>query len=513
MSLNWKEINIVLSELELEGAQIQKIFQPGYDTLALQIYGRAKTRLILVCLAPGACRIHETFRAVPKSEKPLRFAEFLKARILNGRVEEAIQLGDNRILRLSVRRGENRYCLYARLWSNAANVIVTDDEGTILDAMRRLPKRGEVTGGIYRPEAELTGKAETEPAGATAAAALPPPNEDKYKIREFPEAEPGLSFNKKIDRFYSEEGGALSLEKLKEQAERLIGRSASRLEAALERLREKEAEYRSAGRLKEMGDMILANAARIEGGAEWFEAPAWAGEKEGLDAGAAVQDESGGVFRIELDRTKSPVENAQSYYEKYRKAKTGLEDVQNEIKEGETELLRLGEMEQRLLAETNPHILQRLLQKFGKGKPLEGAAGGKAETGGRKRPGLAFKDGDWLLLVGRDGRENDELLRRHVKGNDLWLHARDYAGSFVFVKYRSGKSVPLEILLDAGNLAVFYSKGRNNGAGNCYYTQVKYLRRAKDGPPGKVLPSQEKNLFIKLDQKRLKKLEDTRLRY
>jgi predicted ribosome quality control (RQC) complex YloA/Tae2 family protein len=113
--------------------------------------------------------------------------------------------------------------------------------------------------------------------------------------------------------------------------------------------------------------------------------------------------------------------------------------------------------------------------------------------------------------VGRYAAENDALLRRHVKGNDLWLHARDVPGSYVFIKQRPGKTVPLDILLDAGNLAIFYSKGRNNGEGNLFYTPVKYLRRAKNGPKGLVIPTQEKNLCIKLDEKRLKELENCRI--
>jgi predicted ribosome quality control (RQC) complex YloA/Tae2 family protein len=80
----------------------------------------------------------------------------------------------------------------------------------------------------------------------------------------------------------------------------------------------------------------------------------------------------------------------------------------------------------------------------------------------------------------------------------------------VFIKQRAGKTVPLEILLDAGNLAIFYSKGRNNGKGDLFYTQVKYLRRAKDGPKGLVIPTQEKNLHITLDEKRLRSLENCR---
>ena len=125
----------------------------------------------------------------------------------------------------------------------------------------------------------------------------------------------------------------------------------------------------------------------------------------------------------------------------------------------------------------------------------------------KKHPGLDFTINGWHILVGRTASENDELLRRHVKGQDWWLHTRDWPGGYVFIKNQNGKSVPLDILLDAGNLALFYSKGRKDGKGDLYYTQVKHLRRAKNAPKGTVLPSNEKNLSITLDKERLKRIE------
>ena len=102
-------------------------------------------------------------------------------------------------------------------------------------------------------------------------------------------------------------------------------------------------------------------------------------------------------------------------------------------------------------------------------------------------------------------------MRHFVKGADLWLHTRDYAGGYVFIKARAGKSIPLPVLIKAGNLAVFYSKARKNGQADLYTTQVKHLRRAKNAPKGTVLPANEKNLSIKLDEKILKELEEEKI--
>ena len=470
MSLNWKEINLILEELDLEGAQIQNAVQSAFDVVILRLHKKGETKQVLVSLSPGACRIHETFAAFPKSEKPLRFAQFLNSRIVNGWITEAAQLGDNRIVRLVVKRGEMVFRLYVRLWSNAANFVVTDEDGVVLDAMRRLPKRGEITGGNYSPE-NIEAK------------------EKKAREYEVRELSGEGSFNKKIDVFYAAQGGPLSLEALKEQARRTYEGSIGRISAALERLREKEASFTDAGRLKSYGDLILSNIASIKPDDKWLEA-----------------EEGGEKIRIELEPRSAPAAQAQKYYEQYRKAKNGLSEIIREIAVGERELNEVTEKLNRLLSETNPLVLAKLLKS--------GAARGPSAPSSKKekaRPGLSFKRGDWLIIVGRDASENDELLRRHVKGNDLWLHARDYHGSYVFIKQRSGKTVPLDILLDAGNLAVFYSKGRNNSGGDLFYTHVKYLRRAKNGPKGLVIPTQEKNLHVKLDETRLRTLETCRV--
>ncbi|MDR0323976.1 MAG: NFACT RNA binding domain-containing protein [Treponema sp.] len=474
MSLNWKEINLILEELDLAGAQIQEARQSTFNMIIFRVHKKGETKHLLVSLCSGSCRFHETFSSFPKSEKPLRFAQFLNSKIVNGYIHEALQLGDNRIVRLIVKRGQTAYKLYIRLWSNAANFIVTDEKGTVLDAMRRLPKRGEITGASFKPE-NMEKK------------------ENQAREFEIRDIEGDGSFNKKIDSFYSVQAGPLSLETLREQARRYCEGSIGRISAALENLREKQSSFENAGQFKKYGDLILSNISKIKLDDKWLEVQA------------------ADVIRIRLEPGTKPQDMAGKYYEQYKKAKNGLAEIQREIAAGEQELKEVTEKLNRLLEENNPLVLAKLLSK-GQFPKQSGARARAARSKKEKaRPGLAFKRGDWLIIVGRDASENDELLRRHVKGNDLWLHARDYHGSYVFIKQRSGKTVPLEILLDAGTLAIFYSKGRNNGEGDLFYTQAKYLRRVKDGPKGLVIPAQEKNLHVKIDAARLRSLENCKV--
>jgi predicted ribosome quality control (RQC) complex YloA/Tae2 family protein len=468
MSLNWKEINLILEELDLEGAQIQDAVQSAFDVIVFRLHKKSITKNLLVSLSSGACRIHETYKTFPKSDKPLRFAQFLNSKIVNGWITEAVQLGDNRIMCIVVKRSELVFKLYIRLWSNAANFIVTDGNGVVLDAMRRLPKRGEVTGGSFKPESIWEKDRPLR----------------NYEVRKIPGDE---SFNKKIDAFYAVQGSSLSLEALKEHARRSCEGSMARISAALDRLREKKASFLDAGRLKNYGDLILSNIALIKQGDKWLET-----------------DNNSEIIRIELEPRAKPAAMAEKYYEQYRKAKNGITEIEREIAAGEKELKEVTEKLEKFLNETNPLVLAKMLKS-----PVFAAVNIPKKE--KSKPGLTFRRGGWQIIVGRDASENDELLRRHVKGNDLWLHARDYHGSYVFIKQRSGKSVPLDILLDAGNLAIFYSKGRNNGEGDLFYTSVKYLKRAKNGPKGLVIPTQEKNLHVKLDDERLRVLENCRV--
>ncbi|MBU0928024.1 MAG: NFACT family protein [Spirochaetes bacterium] len=458
MSLNWREIELVLSELDLVGAQIQKVVQPSYDTLVLSCYKPGVATELLLCVAHGACRIHSTRMPVPKAEKPQRFMELLRSQVRGARIESIGQLGSERIVMIRVGRDAGERILYARLWSGAANVILCKPDGEIIDALARKPSKGELSGGRYAPE----------PSGA-------PPRE--FAVRDLPG---GGSFNERADAFYAENGSELSRVALLERARRYFAQRRGQLDARLGALKKAAAEYAGAERYRELGDILMANQAAKPTGQSLV----------------AEDFYRGGEVVIRVDASKGVVENARAYYDRSKKARSGAVETAAELDELRKSIESLESERERVEATENPYAIRAFLAKR-KSAPSQAP---------KRFPGLSLERNGWLILIGRSAAENDVLLRRHVRGNDLWLHARDYSGSYVFVKARPGKSVPLEILLDAGSLALYYSKGRSSGAGDLYYTQAKYLRRAKDGPKGLVLPTQEKNLRIRLEEPRMREL-------
>ena len=481
MSLNWKEIDLVLSELDIVGAKIERIIQPTFDSICLGLYKSGKELDLYISVGQGACRIHSLSSPPKKPDRPLRFMECLRSRIRGGRIESVSQLGDERIVRMDIlttRHEEDAaepvtrlYSLYARLWSGAGNIVLVDGEGLVVDAIARRPRRGEISGQAFAlDEASLLAQSRARLAGEG-------PTGRVFEVRDLPGEG---SFNRRVEDYYAARGGELSRERLLETARERFEKRRRSLELRRAELAAKVAEYRDSERLRELADILMANQAQTL-------------ESKYLDCQDFYR---GGEVSIPVDPRLSIVANAQAYYERHRKARSGLEELESELEGCEAGLKKLDEERTALEAEADPLMLARALAKGGTVR----------ETRERGYPGLSLERKGWTVLVGRSAKENDELLRRHVRGSDLWLHARDWAGSYVFVKARKGKTVPLDILLDAGNLAIYYSKGRSNGGGDVYYTFVKYLRRAKNGPKGLVIPTQEKNLAVKLDEQRLREL-------
>ena len=155
MSLNCNELNLVLSELDVDGSFIQEIVQPGFDTLVFRAIKGGDLKSILICTGAQGCRINETKYKPPKNPKPLRFNEFLKSRVQGMRINSIVQMGLDRIVKMDVSTWKEKLYIYIRLWSGAANVIVCDEENNILDCMYRRPKKNEVTGGKFQVEEKI----------------------------------------------------------------------------------------------------------------------------------------------------------------------------------------------------------------------------------------------------------------------------------------------------------------------------------------------------------------------
>lgn len=468
MSLNCEEIDLILKEFPLEGFKIQNVFQPSYDSIVLELYGHGALHHYFISTAHNACRLHPLSSPPPKNERPLRFMELLRSRIRGGTILSTSQISKDRIVKLDVVRSSEDGSpavlhLYARLWSGAGNVLLVSDEGTIVDALRRLPSRGETSGATFSfPQARAPG--------------LP---QKQYEVRDI---EGEGAFWQKIERLYGQSSGHLSREALLKSARESYERKKSALEVRLSQLALKENEYGQAERFRQIGDVLLSG---------------YVPELQAKKAFARAFDfyENREIL-VEIDAGATVAQNSATYYEKYRKAKAGIDEIRTELARAKASLAQLSAWFAGVEASQDPLAIAKELR-------VGGAARAKAKP---KFPFQNLEYRGWTIFVGRSGKENDEILRHYAKGFDLWLHARDYSGAYVFVKAQKNKSIPPKVLQAAARLAIYYSKARKNLGGDLHTTFAKNLRRVKGGPVGMVIPYLEKNLYTTFTEAQIREI-------
>jgi predicted ribosome quality control (RQC) complex YloA/Tae2 family protein len=196
---------------------------------------------------------------------------------------------------------------------------------------------------------------------------------------------------------------------------------------------------------------------------------------------------------IELDPTLSPVENAQRYFGRYKKAKSAAEEIPVLLWRAELELRYLDQLETDLdLAANRPEIreVEASLAEAGYIKKKR-----QRRKMARTQP-LEVKSQDGLLiLVGKNSRQNEEVTFRRAAPNDLWLHVRSVPGAHVIVK-SGGREVPEATLRQAAQLAAYYSQARGSTYVDVAYTERRYVRPIKGAGPGLVTYTQEKTIRV-----------------
>jgi predicted ribosome quality control (RQC) complex YloA/Tae2 family protein len=76
------------------------------------------------------------------------------------------------------------------------------------------------------------------------------------------------------------------------------------------------------------------------------------------------------------------------------------------------------------------------------------------------------------------------------------MHAADYPGSHVVIRNPNRKAVPQRTLLEAAQLAAFYSQGKKQTKAAVNYTEKKFVNKPKGAAPGLVRLASFKTILV-----------------
>jgi predicted ribosome quality control (RQC) complex YloA/Tae2 family protein len=472
--VNVKTLEKIRAELAsiLVGQKFGKIFPLSRFQMAIDLRLHDSTYLF-ISVEPGSPRIYLIKRRVRDLEKLSAhsppFVLFLRKRLANAVLQNIEQIAAERVLRFEfsaqteLGQTEN-YALVTQLTGRSANLFLLDKNGFILDAIRETFGEGQEIGHRYAPpvwEEEKRGKGK----------------EESFAIGSFE------SLSESLDVFYLEKEAEQRFQAKAKSAESKLKKEITKREKLAGKLKQDLANHGDAEKWKRSGDLILANLAdaiRIDGKVlvvDYF-------------------DENVPTIEIEIDEHDSLTEAAEKFFRRYTKARNAGEEIAKRLETLRKELERLNLQKTRLtaaIADKDDSIVDEFTEeKLEKPQTKQRDRHAENFTGARR-----FQSSEsFEILVGKASKDNDFLTFRVAKAMDLWLHAADYPGSHVVVKNPNRLEIPPKTLLEAAQIAAFYSQARTQAKVAVHYTPKKFVNKPKGASAGLVSLSSFKTILV-----------------
>jgi len=235
-------------------------------------------------------------------------------------------------------------------------------------------------------------------------------------------------------------------------------------------------------------------------------------------------DPEANPVRIPLDESLSIAENAQHYFLRFQKARHAAKQAQSYYAETVEELSYLYSLANSLenvttFAETEEIREEMVEAGYLKSQQQKPDSGKRKNKSGKKPNSKTVKAAvqtasvpqkitldNWEIYIGKNNRQNDLLVTKIAKSEDIWLHTKDIPGSHVVIKNPQNLTIPDHILEQAALLAAFHSRSRLSLNVPVDYTQKKHVRKQKGAKPGMVNYDNQHTIYITPNAERVKSL-------
>jgi len=473
--MNEAILEAVAKELKssLVGRRFCKIFQLSRLSFAIDLN---LPQYLFISVEPNLPRIYLIKRKLRELEKAClslsNFALFLRKRLLNAIVKDVLKLPDERILKLTFVAPENpefpeqEYSLIVQLTGRSANLFLLDANDIILASVRENKGEGQVPGTKFAPPQ------------------MQKPAKRNLSIENITSE----TISESLDEYYQRLEKEKAFQEQAKIAKNLIKKELTKKLSKLNKLRQELEASENAPLWKKYGELIMANLDQIV-------------EVDGKFLIIDYFDENLPTIEVDAEGSLSPKELAERFFKLYSKAKRANEEIKKQLTvlEKEIEKWKLYEAEiERAISEKD----ELSLQNFLKGNWKATADKSTTESVNRKDKISSFarrfvsSDG-FEILVGKAARDNDYLTFRFANSSDFWFHAADYPGSHVIVRNPNRLSMlPYQTLIEAAEIAAFFSQGKNQQKAAVNYTQKKFVHKPRSAPPGLVSLSKFKTIIV-----------------
>lgn len=538
------------------GARIEKIHQPSKEELLLSLRSReGAKKLVLSCRADSA-GIYFTSFSPENPPKPPMLCMLLRKHLTGAKILAVEQDGLERIVKLRLQAvnelGDLVYfSLVAEIMGRYSNIILVDQNGIIVDALRRVDEgrshiRTVLPGESYKaPPAQdkhnlLTEDIETvrtalfnsgkAPARAFQDTVMgvspivcreyengvPLEKIQEYALNPSPvvvitekpldfcfmpitqygdlaQIKPFDSFCETLDYFYRER---VTADRIRQRSGELFKTISNLQERALRKAINRQNELKECkdkDKYKTYGDLITAYQYALAKGSSVYE----------------VQNfyDNNKVIKIPADPALTPVQNAQKYYKEYRKKQTAQSVLTGFINDALAEAEYLDSVSDALSRASTDAEITAIKTELADAGYLK-QQNKRCKKGQNSLSPLHFESSEgYQIFVGRNNMMNDRLTLKTAADSDMWFHVKDAAGSHVIVK-NDGRGFSDTVIREAALLAAHNSKARSSSNVAVDYTAVKNVKKPNGAKPGMVIYENYKTEYVTPNQTELERIKE-----
>lgn len=471
--MNDQTIKAIVEEIApvLWGRTLGKIFQLSRVALAID-FRPGDGRYLFLSVEPSRPGIYMVGRRVRDLEKQsLQSSPFVQAlrKHLGGAMLISLTKTDaDRIVRFSFNAHDevgNRYAriLVAQLTGKAANLLLLDERGFIIDTLRPPRGEGQEIGERYQPPAPHSNNHPTAP---------------PFERGQF------STLSEAADNYYRQLETKLAFERRAATARARLRKEIVQREKLQRHLAGDLKAHGEAEEHKRIGDLLITNI----------------GTAERYGSTVKLTDyyaDGTPLIELELDENSTLQEEAARRFSNYAKAKRAAQEIALRLHsiEKELETLRESRIELERIIESSD---EDALESFtGEAKPETGRKGAKKKPATEVQGARRYRSSDgYEILVGRTARDNDNLTFRVARPHDLWLHAADYPGSHVIIRNPTRADIPHRTIIEAAQLAAAFSQAKRDAKVDVHYTQRKFLSKPKGAASGLVRMSSFRSITV-----------------
>lgn len=431
------------------------------------------SRYLFISAEPNSPRIYLIQRRLKDLERgatgPSSFHLLLKKHLSGADLQTVEKVSGERVLIFKF-QGENEVggvdasSLVAQLTGRSANLFVLDDRGHIVGSLTPSDRDGQRIG----ERCDIPRRSKPRATEGTEAEILIGP-EDKGSI------------SAALDRSYSRHEAEERFRSRADAARKKLEREITKRRKLIENLKADLVNHGDADKWKRYGDLMLANLATAERN----------GDRTIV---TDYFDDDLPRIEIDVDENVSLTEAAEKFFKRYSKAHNAAGEIKRRVDTVTREIATL----QKQLNEVEKAASAGDEDFFADPKAAIDARKKKKDRKDEFTRARRFVSSDgYEILVGKKAADNDHLTFRIANSLDLWLHAADYSGSHVVVRNPNRKDIPHRTLIEAAQLAAFYSSGKSQPKAAVHYTQKKFVNKPRGSAAGLVRLASFKTILVK----------------